>query len=367
MKLIQNDFELTIQLLSSIWLRKPIIISINSESRAIPMLEELLSLIPEYRQLILCGPAPKNILWQRRNTKTIEDDNLPFVYETLFSSLNEEKVGNNFPLQIIYFNASHKIFKNILGKIDRGWIAISLLSLEDMRQYFKSRHFEIFHSREYAVTFFIEKSTNCVLERKILEKIKNRSDTATAFLIQKKFAEIRYAGKALVREIETGQPLYQVEMQELFEMDSFHFDKSLEVLAAEQYLDAVRYIHFPSPKLQEALDQISRIAGVIWVCALFENHILGLSKSPMTDNLPLSSLPKFYNVINRVSNFYEIGSLYRLKIDLDDGHQLLFLHTFFPEENKNFVFGILTEAGTYAVLLFNKIEIILNKNQVNES
>jgi len=361
MKLIENDFELTVQLLSQIWLKKPVIILVNPQSRVIPLFEELISLIPEYRQLIVCGSAPRGIIRNNHQSKFIEYENVETISETIFSLVGEEKAGKYIPLQILYFNVNENIFNQILLKIDHGWIAITALLPEKLKSYEAFKNYEVFTSVDFSTRFFLETTANSELEHKLLSRAANRSDAAAVYLIQKKFSEIRYAGEALFREIEAGNTLYQAELQELLEMDNLHLRKTLSVLHAENSLDLSRYIHLIPTVLEEALQKILRLEGILWVLTLSNRHVLGLAKSNNTENLPLNNLHRFETIIDRMANLYPFGKVDFFKIALVDGYQLVFLN--FPSSNKdgNYIFAMLIDTGKYAVILINQIKKILNE------
>lgn len=360
MKLLKNEFALAVQLLSSIWHRKPIIICYPNESKIINLMNEILNFIPQYRQLIICGEAPKSFHLNRQKAKYIDEIPLSIISETLLNSFSEEKSGKYIPLQLIYFKTTANIFESILQKIDRGWIALTHLPAKEVKNAISCDSWQEVFSDEFQITFIFEKSEDMVLENSLLNKFKKRPDFAVFYLIQKSFAEIKSAGEALLHEIEAGRTIYPVEMQEFFEMNQAEFQKSLAIIEAEHHLEISRFVKYSAPEVAEFLDQISDLDGVIWCCALQENHLVGMNRTKNFENLPLNSLPGFSSFIDRLTHFYQLGTIHRLKIDLDDGHQLIFLNVQLRNKAGKIVLGILIETGKYAVVLLNGVETVLN-------
>ncbi len=361
MELLKNEFALAVQILSSIWLRKPIILCCTSASQIIPLMNEILNFIPQYRQLIICGQAPKNLHWNQQKAKYINNVSLMTVRETLLNSFSEERAGKYIPLQLTYFNTTGKIFKSILQEIDRGWIALTPLSVDEVKKIIPCDQRQIVFSNEFQMTVIFENSENVVLESSILNKFKNRPDIAIFYLIQKAFAAIKSGGEALLHEIEAGRTIYPVEMQEYFEMNNTEFQKTLAIIEAERYLDISRFVKFPYAEIAVFLNHISQLDGIIWCCALQENHLVGMNRTKTFENLPLNSLPGFNIFIDRMTDFYQLGTINRLKIDLDDGHQLIFMNIQLKRKAEKFLLGILIGTGKYAVVLLNGIETILNE------
>ncbi len=363
MELLRNDFRVAVQILSSIWHRKPIIICHKAASDLIPLMNEIYNFIPQYRQFIICGNAPKSIRWNRQKSKIIENVSFTTIRETLLNSFSEERVGKYVPLQLIYFDTPHEVFRTILSEIDRGWIALTTLSIEEVKKTFPCDHYQSIFSPEFQTTFLLDESTDVTLETSLLNKFKKRPDTAVYYLIQKTFAEIKSAGDALLHEIEAGRTIYPVELQEFFEMKKIEFQKCLSIIEDEHFLDISRFIKYPNPKIDSLLKEISQLDGIIWCCALQENHLVGMNRTKNRENLPLNSLPGFHALMDRFTHYYKLGTIHRFKIDLDDGHQLLFLNVHFKEIKEKIVLGILIETGKYAVVVLSEIETILNRTR----
>lgn len=361
MELLKNEFVLAVRILSSIWHRKPIIICYDDESEYIPLMNEVFNFIPQYRQLIICGDVPKSLRWNRQKSKHI--DNVPFaaIRETLLNLFSEERLGKYIPLQLVYFDTSGEIFRVILNEIDRGWIALTNLPVEEAQKSIPSSHYKSFFSAKFQVTFLMDDTADVTLETSLLSKFNKRPDTAVFYLIQKTFAEIKSAGEALLHEIEAGRIIYPVEMQEFFEMKKAEFQKSLSIINDEHFMDISRFVKYPNPKIENFLSAISQLDGIIWCCALQDNHLVGVNRTRSFENLPLNSLPGFNVLMDRFTHFYQLGAIHRFKFDLDDGHQLIFLNINLSGIKEKIVLGILLETGKYAVIVQNEIETILNR------
>lgn len=360
MELLKNEFTLAVQILTSIWHRKPIIICYETESHLIRLMNEIFHFIPQYRQLIICGNAPKSLRWNRQKSKYIDDVPFTTIRETLLHSFSEEKNGKYVPLQLIYFDTTAEVFKAILKEIDRGWIALTTLSREEVKKSMPLDHYQSIFSPEFQVTFLLDVSADVTLETSLLNKFNKRPDIAVFYLIQKTFAEIKSAGEALLHEIEAGRMIYPVEMQEYFEMKRVEFRKSLDIIKDEHFLDISRFVKYPDPKIDGFLNEISQLDGIIWCCALQENHLVGMYRTKNFENLPLNSLPGFNILMERFTHYYKLGTIHRFKIDLDDGHQLIFINIHFKRSEEKIVLGILIETGKYAVVVLSEIETILN-------
>ena len=76
-----------------------------------------------------------------------------------------------------------------------------------------------------------------------------RSEFAANYLIQTKVADIRSVAESLIDEIERGRKFHQAEVQELFKIDSYDFNKCLEIIEVEFNLDVNRYIQRISNKI----------------------------------------------------------------------------------------------------------------------
>ncbi|MCI0513105.1 hypothetical protein L0128_07840 [candidate division KSB1 bacterium] len=359
MNLIQDNFEIAVQLFHSIWSRTPVIIQIETDTSLSNLLEELLVFIPDYRPFIICGALPRQVLRHRRNVKYIETETPETIQETLESTFAEERSGHTRPLQVLYLHADSGAFSTALPKIDRGWVAITRLSLAEIAANYPITAYTVHHAPELNAKFILKFSADCRLEVNLLEKIKSRNVVARTSLLQKKFCEIRYTNEALVREIETGQTLNQLEIQEHYEIDPLHFAKCLEVLEVEHYLDIRRYIRMASPQFVQILETVSQLNGVIWVGAWQQQHLIGLARAKTSVYFPVNALTRLSSFILETQTRYQFGEIRRLKMDLQDGSQLIFVNFASAKRSPAIILGVLVQPGQYAVVIFNQIETML--------
>jgi len=357
MENLYKNIELSSKLLNAIWLRKPIIISCNYGNKIDKYFDEVLRFIPDYRLLIVCGKAPKRVIYQKTNIKVLELNDKQLTAQSLFSSFEEENISAP-PLQLICFETDEWFFKHILNRLDRGWIAITSLDKDKITNSLQSK-ISFFFNQNLMTFFFLNNlSSNDGLDKQLIKTTNNKSEAVVRLLLQKKMSEIRYVGQALIKEIEQGKTISQTEIEELYSIDTASFKRAIEVLESETRLDISKYIDFTPTVISLILNRINKLNGVLTSICLKDKEIIGIIKKEQFNINDSQFFLSFYSLLSKLDKDFHVGKNITLSFEFDTNIQLLFIKTARVSDFEDIVFVFILESSVNILLFLYEIENI---------
>ncbi|MBD3288340.1 hypothetical protein GF337_06010 [candidate division KSB1 bacterium] len=358
---VRQNVDLAGKIFSAIWLRKPIIFNTYGFQNNTKFLQEIISYIPDYRQLVFYGNVPRSLGFNRFKLKIIKLEESEITKESLYQCFAEESISTP-PLQIIYFNASEKDIEDLKQNIERGWIAFVNGEAAVYRQLAQQHRVLFFDLNDKEMPEERDEilSRNYI-ENDLFERIRETSQDAFLALLQKKMNEIRYIGKALIYEIESGKKLNQAEIQEIFEIDSRNFLNTLEILKVESGIDIRPYIQFIPEIISDVLKKIQKIAGVITVACLFNDKLLGINRGPDSTFFPLHTFLPFVEFYNQMILTFDEGDDQRLNIELSGGRTVLLFREDYLAEYRELIFILLMDSHCNAILTLKTIKTIFKE------
>jgi len=332
-----------INTVSSIWQRFPFIISCQNDTGCNNLILQLTEFIPAYRQFIVCGNVPRSIEFSHRKPRILDSSELTILRESLFASFDEERPGTR-PLQLVYFNATPEIFSTLLNKLKCGWFATTNLSYSEIGPLIEI--FDIETVDDCSI-IFLKPTDDVAIEEQLFDKSERRSLEVASFIYQLKMSEINLVGNAILKEIENGKDMTQVEIKELFNIDDLTLQRVIYLLNAETQMDVRPYIIFTPKTIQNLLKKFLSLNGVILVGALQDQRIIGLAKAR---NINFSVSHLFHalaKTLQEVKEQFNFGKHCQLIIELKDNQKILLVaneecqYAFLIDTNKNI--NILTE------------------------
>jgi len=359
-KNILKNFELSVKILTAIWLRKPILFFSKDTSVFNDFFQEIIHFIPDYRQLVIYGNVPNSYIYNKFCSKILTLEDHITLEQSLFQCFEEECI-NTPPLQIIYFYIDDWIKTNILTQFKKGWIAFTNTGKKDNLK-FTEAHGVIFIDVETLTAIFPENySVHDEIEKKLLSIALQYSTESAHFLLQKKFNEIRYIEKVIVNEIEAGKRVSQVEIEENLEIDADSFLRALELLEAECGLNIKQYIQFKSEFIMATLNQIKRLHGILVATCFNNDQLLGIAKQ---NNFSVSYqqlfLP-FISLIKYLNSLFEWGIDQRLIIELTEGKKILYFRKDKLGEFLDLTFALIIDQNANSILALKEIQTIFKE------
>ncbi len=358
---VRQDIGLAAKILSAIWLRKPVIFNIHGLQNKHKFIQEIISFIPDYRQLIFYGEVPRVLAFNKFRLKILTFEKSEITRESLYQCFAEESTSTP-PLQIVYFDANETDVSELTNKLERGWLTFvnggstvyKQLAESDRVIFIDLNNAEVPQQKRNLLS-------DSDLEYEIFERAVDISGGALLALLQKKLNEIRYIGQALIYEIESGKKLSQTEIQQVFEIDSRTFIKALNVLKVESGIDIAHYIRLIPEIISIILDKIQKIAGVNTVACVLDNQLLGINKRSESTFFPLNTFLPFVKFYQHMILTFNEGYNKRLNIELTGGRSVLF----FKEDNlpnyKELIFILLMDSNCNVILTLKTIKTIFKE------
>ena len=335
--------------LSCLWLRIPFIIAEEDKETCNSLAFQLLEFVPEYRQLIACGSVPRSVEFSMRKPKILDTKDINFLKESLFSSFEEEKMGAR-PIQLIHFQSPPEIFTSLLSQLERGWFATTDLGPSDISSIIEVQHTEKIDTN---TILFLKPSPDFILEEMLLEKVRSRPAEVARFIFQLKMSEINLIGNAILKEIESGVILSQVEIQELFEIDELTFHRTIDLLLSESKTDVRAYILMTPKNIQNKLDKMIELDG-IYLCGAIENEkLVGLSKARALKISPSKLFTALAKIFAEARGNYNFGESATFAIELKCGKKILLVSW------DSLIYCFFTDARVNTDLLLDKISHFL--------
>jgi len=360
MENLYNNIEISSKLLNAIWIRKPIIISLKNDNNVHKYIDEVLSFVPDYRLLIACGKVPKRVMYAKTNIKIFDLKDKKSFAQGLFASFEEENISVP-PLQLICFDADEWIFSHILNQIDRGWVAITHLDKDKIANLFQSQiSFSVNH--DLATFFFLNNlSENSLFEKQLILTTRDKPEAIVRLLLQKKMSEIRYVGQALIKEIEQGKKISQSEIEEIYNIDTSAFTRTIEVVKSETRMDISKYIEFTPEAISLMLGRITKLNGVLTAVCLKQNKIIGIIKNEQLNINNSYFFPSFYALLVKLERDFHLGKNIKLSFTFDNAKQLLFIKTDRISDYQDIVFAFILKSSVNIFLLLHEIDNIFKE------
>ncbi|MFX0138766.1 MAG: hypothetical protein ACFFDN_34315 [Candidatus Hodarchaeota archaeon] len=346
--------------MNAIWLRKPLIISFNDDNNINKYIDEVLSFIPDYRLLIICGRVPKRVIYQKSNIKILELNDKQLITQSLFSSFEEENLSTP-PLQLICFETDEWFFSHILNRLNLGWIATTSLDKDKITNLLQSK--TSFSLYQDVMTFFFlnNSSQNNVFEQQLIKTVNDKSEAIVRLYLQKKMSEIRYVGQALIKEIEQGNSISQAEIEEMYNIDTLSFKRTIEVLKSETHMDISKYIDFTPKVISAILNRIIKLNGVLTSICLKQKKIIGIIKKEQFNANDSSLFLSFYSLLSKLEKDYHFGKNINLSFQFDTNKQLLFVKTAHVSDFEDIVFAFILESNVNIFLFRCEIDNIVKE------
>lgn len=332
-----------INTISCLWQRLPFIISCEDANQRNDLLLKLADFIPEYRQIIVSGNVPRAFEFSQRKPRRLDSTDLSTLHDSLSSSFEEERAGSR-PIQLIYFDANEESFSDVLSNLDQGWLATTSLGYEELLPVIEIVDLE---SIDDCTIIFMKGNENTAIEEQLFAKSEQRSLEVASFIFQLKMSEINLIGNAILKEIENGKNMTQVEIKELFNIDELTLQRVMYLLQVESKMDVQPYIVFTPQDVQAQLKKFLNLHGIVLSGAIQEDKLIGLSKDK---NIQFSVSNLFHSIVgyfNQVRKQHNFGAGCQLIVELKDTKKVLFLtnheyiYAFLIDTNKNI--NILTE------------------------
>jgi len=346
---------------AAIWQRTPVILALKNEVNNDSILDTLFNFIPEYRQPIICGQISKKVFFEQKNAKKLSTDDLDSLIETLHACYTEDGILS-LPIQTIYLNAKKQDFQRALLNLKHGWIAVTYLPMSDIAAIFKTTDLSPVLLQDNAMALFpMGKPVDNLLEKSVLQQCENTNSTVKRFILQMKISEVRFLSKALLDDIEKGNKINQVEVEDLFGINEAIFKRTLGILKNEFHVDPTPYIHFTTKSVSDFLKQILKINGVIAAVAGKDDNLLAIEKKKQV--LPVSTeiMAPFMNLLKKSKKQEFWGDDLSLVIKSQDNSKLLFCYKYFPPEKEYIGFAFFLDAELKISLMMSEIEKLLEK------
>ena len=360
MKNLLENKNLAATILSTIWLRKPIIFYTDDKNNFDRLIQEIIHFIPDYRQLIFYGQVPKTIIYNKFRPKVLNTDDLKSIEISLIQSFEEENIHAP-PLQLIFFDANEWILTNLLKQFEKGWIAFTFADVKKIQEFFESNDMLSINAENYKIIFPKGGPDDKKLEYKLINKARNRTLSTVRILLQKKMNEIRFTAQALLEEIEAGRKINQLEIEECFEIDSLNFAKVLDILKVEARLNVKPYIQLIPKYISLLLDKLSKISGVDTIACLHKNELLGIVRNKDFEFIPQQLFSPFVSFLNYLNDLNEWGSYQQINLELQNGIKMLFFKKDEISKHRNLTFAAIIDRKSNAFLVLKEIKNILKE------
>lgn len=365
MDLFKQHIDDVATVFAAIWQRTPVILALKKEINNDSILETLFNFIPEYRLPIICGQISKKVYFEQKNAKKLSTDDLDSLVDTLQACYKEDGILS-LPIQMIYLNAGKKDFQKVLLNLNHGWIAITYLKISDITAIFNSADLSPVQLEDNVTALFPKgKPTETFLEKSVLQQCENTNSTVKRFILQMKMSEVKFLSKALLDEIEKGNHINQVEVEELFGINEAIFKRTLDILKNESHVDPIPYIHFAITSVSNFLKQILNINGVIAAVAGKDDNLLAIEKKKQGIPVSIEIITPFVNILKKSKRQEFWGDDLSLIIKSQDNRKLLFCYKYFPPVNDYICFAFFLDAELKISLMMSEMEKILEKLNQN--
>jgi hypothetical protein len=261
---------------AAIWHRNRMVVSAVGQNQAVELCLKLMSYIPPYRQILLCGEVPKETKYLK-GTKVI-DSGEPLSQQAAFQiSVAEEELGAA-PIQIIYFGAAASTYRDVLAPVDRGWMIVDHASSRTSLEKSGSAVQEEIRFPQGTVFLLDPLPKDLTIERNILSETRHCSPGVREYNIQMKETEARLAFQAILAEMESGKTVTQSYLAETLKVREKTYHKILEIGFRERRLDLTPYIKETTPQVIEFLKAISMWNEASLAAIFVQKNLIGYAK-----------------------------------------------------------------------------------------
>jgi hypothetical protein len=261
---------------AAIWHRNRMVVSAPSQDWAVELCLKLISYVPRYRQILLCGEVPKEAKYLK-GTKVIEAGEYLSQQAAFQISLAEEELGVA-PIQIIYFGARAVPYQDVLGPLDRGWMIVDQACSRASVEKAISAIQEEIRFPQGTVFLLDPLPQDLTIERNILSETRHCSPGVREYNIQMKETEARLAFQAILAEMESGKTVTQSYLAETLKVREKTYHKILEIGFRERRLDLTPYIKETAPQVIEFLKAISMWNEASLAAIFIHKNLIGYAK-----------------------------------------------------------------------------------------
>jgi hypothetical protein len=340
-------------LINSALRRRPIVLEAKDKASE-PVLKHIMSFFPSHRYFLVAGAAPKWAKYLPSQPRQLKSDDLSELSTTIQSVMEEERLGRR-PVQLIYFGANSKTYKEMLSTIPNAWVAVTD-NLKDIIRSLPVGESTFSLSWDGIRSLHIgEAPENLDFENRLLQRLRGRRHTVATFMVQKKFAEINLAGEAVRQQIEDGEDeLTMVELEELFDLDTATSGKMFEMSEAEYGFDIRRYISLPSSEVESNLDRLAESVGhAVAICAILNEKLIAIRRLRASE-LDISTMARIMaQMLHNGRNLGWLGGGQHLRIIAMDGSAAIAVST----DNTTYVV-FLDREGKPALALSSIYEVL---------
>ncbi|OGD09095.1 MAG: hypothetical protein A2Y86_02435 [Candidatus Aminicenantes bacterium RBG_13_62_12] len=259
------------RVMASLWDRNRLVCSVTDRSSFLPLFRWLRIYIPRYRQLLLLGDVPKEVL-HLKGVRFLEGDDLKSQRAALELSFSDEETGAP-PIQVIGFGLGEDAFQALLGRLDRGWVAFFQgLTRERLEASGHPVREEI--ALEGGSLYLLDPlPSDLSPEEELLLETASCSPAMKDFMIQMRQSQVYLAFQAIIAELESGRPITRSYLSETLRVKEKTLKKILRIGLRERRLDLVPYIKDTPRRVIEFLQGLSRESNLALV-ALFDGEQL---------------------------------------------------------------------------------------------
>lgn len=339
--MMQKQFSVSrnlfIGLVSNIWQRMPFIISCNNLQRSLSLIAAFCDYVPDYRQLVVSGKVPKSIEFSKKRPRVLDSSDSSLFYENLLSCFNEERIGTR-PIQFIYFDADKKTLTDVLLKLEQGWLATTSVATEEIEKIIQV--YDIINVEDCSI-IFLKENQHFTIEEQLLEKVEERTYEIAPYIYQLKMSELNLVGNAILKEIEVGKNITEAEIKELFDIEDSALQRIIYLLKTEAKMDIFPYLISTPGEVQNQLNQILKIDGIIVAAALQDHKLIGLIKNK---NLQFSAsllFPQIVEAFKTTCQELNFSDNSQLLLELKDSKKILlvkkskYVYALFVDTTKN--------------------------------
>ena len=346
--------------LAAVWHRNRMVVCGPGPEQLVQLCLKLISFVPGYRQIFLCGEVPKEFKYMK-GAKLFETGE-PLAQQAAFQiSLAEEELGAA-PIQVVYFGAPPAAYRDILGSLDRGWMIVTqTLSRASVEKSTSSVREEIRFPQ--GTVFLLDPlPEDLTIEKNILNETKHCSPGVREFIIQMKETEARLAFQAILAEMESGKTVTQSYLAETLKVREKTYHKILEIGFREKRLDVTPYIKETVPQVVKFLKAISLWNEASLAAIFIHKNLIGYAKYKDVD---FSSL-NFLSLGDRVEALSQTeanpGHPWLLELNTREMNILLLKH--------RLLYGFVLSGGADSALFRSKLEGLIDelaREEINAS
>lgn len=286
------------RVLASLWDRNRMVCSVSDPSLFHPLFCWLRIYIPRYRPILLLGDVPRETR-HLKGVRVLESGDLASRRAALEQALSEEETGAP-PFQVVGFGLEDEHFRELLGRLDRGWVAFfSGLTRKKLEDAGLSVIEEI--PIEGGSLFLIDPlPPELTAEEELLLETASCSPAMKDFMIQMRQSQMHLAFQAISAELESGRSLTQPYLSETLRVKEKGLKKILSLGLRERRLDLASYIRDTSPRVIDFLKSLSQESELALAAVFDREELIGYARYRECF-FPSRNFQKFKKNLDRLS------------------------------------------------------------------